>query len=71
MERLTKQKHDLEEQLCQKNAMMDTQEENQEGTSAERRNQPEGSNTLSMPERQDTSHPFITDVVPPQIVAEM
>ena len=52
---------------------MDTQEENQEGTSAERRNQegPEGSNTLSRPERQDTSHPFVTNMVPPQIVAEM
>ena len=38
MERLTKQNHDLKEQLRQKNAAMDTQEENQEGTNAERRN---------------------------------
>ena len=37
VERLTKQNHDLEEQLCQKNAGLDTQEEDQEGTSAERR----------------------------------
>ena len=52
VERLTKQNHDLEEQLCQKNAEMDTQEEDQEGTSAERRNQkgPEGSNAPSRPE---------------------
>ena len=34
MEHLTKQNHDLEEQLRQKNAAMDTQEEDQEGTSA-------------------------------------
>ena len=37
MERFTKQNQDLEEQLWQKNAMMGTQEEDQEGTSAERR----------------------------------
>ena len=52
---------------------MDTQEEDQEGTSIERRNQegPEGSNVPSRLERQDTSRPFVTDTVPPQIVAEM
>ena len=33
-ERLTKQDHDLEEQLRQKNAGLNTQEEDQEGTSA-------------------------------------
>ena len=38
MERLTKQNHDLEEQLHQKNTGLNTQEEDQEGTSAERRN---------------------------------
>ena len=37
MERLTKQNQDLEEQLWQKNAAIGTQEEDQEGTSAERR----------------------------------
>ena len=49
VERLTKQNHDLGEQLHQKNTAMDTQEEDQEGTSAKRRNQegPEGSNTPS------------------------
>ena len=34
MEHLTKQNHDLEEQLRQKNPAMDTQGEDQEGTSA-------------------------------------
>ena len=52
VERLTKQNQDLEEQLWQKNAAMDTQKENQEGTSVERRDQegPEGSNAQSRPE---------------------
>ena len=52
MERLTKQNQDLEEQLRQKNAVMGTQEENQEGTNAEQRNQEglEGSNAPSRPE---------------------
>ena len=36
MERLTKQNQDLEEQLRQKHAVMGTQEEDQEGTNAER-----------------------------------
>ena len=53
VERLTKYNHDLEEPLCQKNAVIDTQEEDQEGANAERRNQegPEGSNAPSRPER--------------------
>ena len=44
---------------------MGTQEENQEGTSAQRRNQggQEGSHVLS--------RPSITDAVPPHLVAEM
>ena len=37
VERLTKQNHDLEEQLCQRDAGPNLQEENQEGNSAERR----------------------------------
>ena len=37
MECLTKQNHDLEKQLRQKNAGHDTQKENQEGTNAERK----------------------------------
>ena len=53
MKRLTKQNHDLEEQLCQKNAGLNTQEEDQEGTSTERRDQEglDGSNALSRLER--------------------
>ena len=49
VERLTKQNHDLEEQLCQRDAGHNVQEENQECTSAERRDQekPEGSNAPS------------------------
>ena len=49
VKRLTKQNHHLEEQLCQKNIGLNTQEEDQEGTSVERRDQerPEGSNTPS------------------------
>ena len=38
MERLTKQNHYLEEQLNQKNAAVNNQGADQEGTSAERRN---------------------------------
>ena len=69
----TKQNHDLEEQLRQKNAMLNTEEEDQEGTSIERRNQegPEGSNTLSRQERQDTSCPSAADIVLPHMVVEM
>ena len=73
VERLTKQNHDLEEQLWQKNAAMDTQKENQEGTNAEQRDQegPKGSNAPSRPERQNMSRPSVTDMAPPHIVAEM
>ena len=73
VERLTKQNQDLEEQLRQKNATMGTQGENQEGTSAERRDQegPEGSNAPSSPERQDMNRPSVTDMAPPHIIVEM
>ena len=52
VERLIKQNHDLEEQLHQKNAAPGNQGTDQEGTSADRRNQegPQASNTLSKPE---------------------
>ena len=52
MECLTKQNHDLEEQLNQKNAAPNNQGVDQEGTSAERRNQegPQASNAPSRPE---------------------
>ena len=60
-------------QLRQKNAGHNTQEEDQEGTNVERRDQegPEGSNAPSRLERQDTSHPSVTDTAPPHMVAEM
>ena len=72
MERLTKQNQVLEEQLRQK-AGHGNQEEDQEGTSAERRDPkgPEGSNALSRLERQNISHPSLMDTVLPPIVAEM
>ena len=52
---------------------MGTQEEDQEGTSVERRNreEPEGSNAPSRHKRQDINHPFVTDTAPPYIVTEM
>ena len=73
MERLTKQNQDLEEQLRQKNAAMSTQEEDQEGTSAKRKDQQgsEGSNAPSRPERQDMSRPSVTYTAPPHMVAEI
>ena len=73
VERLSKQNHDLEEQLHQKNAGLNTQEEDQEGTSVERRDQkgPEGSNTPSRQERQDTSRPSAANTAPPYMVVEM
>ena len=48
VECLTKQNHDLEEQLPQRNAGHNTQEEDQEGTSADKRYQEgsEGSNEI-------------------------
>ena len=53
VECLTKQNHDLEEHLCQKNTTLNTQEEDQEGTIVEKRNQEglEGSNAPSRQER--------------------
>ena len=55
---LTKQNHDLEEQLRQRDAGHNVQEENQ-GDSSERRGpeRPEGSNEPSRPKRQNLSMP--------------
>ena len=52
VERLTKQNHDLEEQLFQKNVGLNTQEEDQESNNTKKRDQegPEGNNALSRPE---------------------
>ena len=73
VECLTKQNEVLEEKLRQKNAAIGMQEEDQEGTSAERRDQegPEGSNARSRPERQDMSRPSTVDTTLPHIVAKM
>ena len=72
VERLTKQNHDLEEQLCQRDAGHDVQEENQ-GDSSERGGpeRPEGSNEPSRPERRNLSMPSLMDRAPPPIFAEM
>ena len=73
VECLTKQNHNLEEQLCQKNAAPDNQRADQEGTSVDRRNQegPQASNAPSKPERQNVSLPSLVDMAPPPIITEM
>ena len=73
VEYLTKQNHDLEEQMRQKNVGLNTLEEDQESTNVERRDQegPEGNDAPSRPERQDTSRSFVMDTAPPYIVTEM
>ena len=73
VERLTKQNHDLEEQLRQRDAGPNLQEQNQEGNSAERREQKrlEGSNAPSRPERQNVSLPSLMDFAPPPIIEKM
>ena len=72
VKRLTKQNHDLEEQLRQRDAGHNVQEENQED-SFERGEleRPEGSNAPSIPERQNLSLPSLRDTAPPPIVAKM
>ena len=69
VERLTKQNHDLEEQLRQWDAGQNVQElDSSEQGELER---PEGSNAPSRPERQNLSIPSLVDTTPPPIVAEM
>ncbi|XP_065617542.1 uncharacterized protein LOC136062443 [Quercus suber] len=72
IECLTKQNHDLEEQLRQKNAAPNNQQGDQ-GTNAERKNQekPEGSHAPSRLERQNLNMPSLTATTPPHIAAEM
>ena len=72
IERLTKQNHDLEEQLRQRDAGHNVQEENQRDSS-ERGGpeRPEGSNEPSRPERRNLSMPSLTDTAPPPIFVEM
>ena len=71
-ERLMKQNHDLEEQLCQRDAGHDVQEKNQ-GDSSEQGGpeRPEGSNEPSKPERRNLSMPSLMDIASPPIFAKM
>ena len=73
VEHLTQQNHDLEEQLRQRDARHNVQEENQEGNSTEWRDQerPEGSNAPSKSKRQNMSLPSFMDTAPLPIIAEM
>ena len=73
VERLTKQNHDLEKQLHQRDAGPNVQEENQQGNNAKRRDQEklEGSNALSWLEQQNISLPFLMDFAPQPIITEM
>ena len=75
VERLTKQNHNLEEQLRQRDVGPNLQEQNQEGNSVsvDRREQerPEGSNAPSQLERQNVSLPSLMDFAPPPVVAKM
>ena len=72
MERLTKQNHDLEEQLRQRDAGHNVQEESQ-GDNFERGGPErlEGSNEPSRPERWNLSMPSLMDTTPPPIFTEM
>ena len=69
VERLTKQNHDLEEQLRQRDAGHNVQEDNQEDSSERGEpERPEGSNASSRLERQNLSLPSLMDALPPIIV---
>ena len=72
VKRLMKQNHDLEEQLHQRDAGHNVQEENQ-GDSSERGGpeRPEGNNEPNRPERRNLSMPFLMDTAPPPVFAEM
>ena len=72
VERLIKQNHDLKEQLRQRDAGHNVQEENQ-GDSSERGGPErlEGSNEPSRPERRNLSMPSLTDIAPPPVFTEM
>ena len=52
VERLTKQNHNLEEKLCQRNVRPINHREEQEGTGAERRDR-EGPKSSNAPSRQE------------------
>ena len=72
VECLTKQNHDLEEQLRQRDVGHNVQEENQEDSSEqEEPERLEGTNTPSKLERRNLSLSSFIDTAPPPIVAEM
>ena len=72
MEHLTKQNHDLEEQLHQRDAGHNVQEENQEDSSERGElKRLEGSNASSRPERQNLNLPSLMDTASPPIFVEM
>ena len=73
LEHLTKQNHDLEEQLCQRDAGPNSHGEEKSGTNAKRRDREglEGSNASSKQDQQDTSRPSVVETAPPHIVVEM
>ena len=73
MERLTRQNHDLEEQLRQWDAEPNSHGEEQEGISIEKRDRegPEGSNAPSRQEQQDTNRPSIAETAPLHIGLSM
>ena len=72
VEHLTKQNHDLEKQLCQRNAGHDVQKENQDDSS-ERGGpeRPEDSNEPNRPERRNLSMPSLMDTASPPIFAKI
>ena len=72
VECLTKQNHDLEEWLHQRDAGHNVQEDNQENSSERGEpERPEGSNAPSRPEQQNLSLLSLIDATPPLIIAEM
>ena len=73
VERLTRQNHNLEEQLRQRDAGPNSHREKQEGIRIERRDREEleGSNAPNKQEWQDTSCPSIAETAPPHMVTEM
>ena len=72
MERLTKQNHDLEEQLHQRDARHNVQEDNQEDSSERGEpERPKSNNAPSRPEWQNLSLPSLMDATPPPIIVEM
>ena len=73
VEHLTKQNHDPEEQLRQRDVGPNSHEEEQEGIGVKRRDRErlEGSHAPSKQEQQDTNRPFVTNTASPHMVTEM